>query len=220
MLAENYLLFSTFRKGIFIGLAISVPIGPIGMLIIQRTLNKGRNHGLITGIGATSSDLLYSVITMFFLTFVIGFIEAHKMIIQIIGSLIIIGFGVFTYKSNPVTQPSPNEKAVQHSLKNDYFSSFALTLSNPLILFVLIALFAQLEFITLETTLFIHIVGLLGILTGAFLWWMILTFLVSRFRNKFNVRGLKLINQITGFIMMLIGLAGVIISIFFKNYPS
>ncbi|MDR0811641.1 MAG: LysE family transporter, partial [Paludibacter sp.] len=88
-------------KGIIIGLFISVPVGPIGMLCIQRTLNRGRTAGIVTGIGATTSDLLYTIVTLFFLSFVIDFIEIHRFAIQLIGSVLMIGFGVFIYKSHP-----------------------------------------------------------------------------------------------------------------------
>jgi len=206
------MLIDTVVKGIVIGLSISVPLGPIGMLCIQRTLNRGRKFGFITGLGATTSDLLYAVITLFFLSFVIGFIDAHRLIIQLIGSLVVIGFGFWTFRSNPVAQPQPHEKP-NHSLFGDYITSFGLTLSNPFILFVLIALFARFEFVTSDTTFFVHIIGIFSVLLGASLWWSILTYLVSRFSNKFNLRGLKLINRITGAIIMLIGLVGTGISL-------
>jgi len=85
-------------KGIIIGLFVSVPLGPIGMLCIQRTLNRGRKFGIATGLGATTSDLVYTMITLFFLNFVIDFIEQQRYIIQLIGSIILIIFGFFIYK--------------------------------------------------------------------------------------------------------------------------
>ena len=59
--------------GLAIGILISAPMGPIGMLCIQRTLNKGRASGFFTGVGAAFSDLLYSLLTGFGLSFVINF---------------------------------------------------------------------------------------------------------------------------------------------------
>ncbi|MFT3752009.1 MAG: LysE family transporter [Paludibacter sp.] len=199
-------------KGVLIGLCISVPLGPIGMLTIQRTLNRGQRYGIATGLGATTSDLIYTIITLFFLSFVLDFIEQHRFIIQLAGSLVVAGFGYYIFKANPSTQPKPNE-TFKHSLLSDFFSSFALTFSNPLVLFVLIALFARFEFIGNKTTLFVSIVGISSILGGALLWWNLLTFLVSRFKNNLNMRELKIINQITGIIIILIGCVGFILSI-------
>lgn len=199
-------------KGIIIGLFISIPLGPIGMLTIQRTLNRGRKYGIATGLGATTSDLAYTTITLFFLSFVIDTIEQQRFIIQLVGSLILIIFGAFIYKSNPSTQPQPNEP-IKYSLFGDFISSFGLTVSNPLVLFVLIALFARFEFINNQTTLFLTVSGILSILAGALLWWSTLTFLVSKFRNRLNMRGLKIINRITGFVIILIGCVGVVLSL-------
>ena len=199
-------------KGILIGLCISVPLGPIGMLTIQRTLNRGQKHGIATGLGATTSDLVYTIITLFSLSFVLDFIEGHRFIIQLVGSLVVAFFGWYIFRSNPATQPKPNE-TVKHSLLGDFATSFGLTFSNPLVLFVLIALFARFEFIGNQTTLLVSICGILSILGGALLWWSLLTFLVSRFRNKLNMRELKIINHITGAIILVIGCVGLVLSL-------
>lgn len=196
-------------KGVIIGLFISIPLGPIGMLCIQRTLNRGRKYGIATGLGATTSDLIYTFITLFFLTIVIDIVEQNRTLIQISGSVILIGFGYFIFSSHPSRQPQPNERN-QHSVFSDYFTSLGLTISNPLVLFVLIALFARFSFLTDTKSVWEYPVAILSILSGAFLWWSTLTFLVSRFRIKLNMRGLKVINQITGVIIMVIGIAGII----------
>jgi threonine/homoserine/homoserine lactone efflux protein len=205
-------MFEIIIKGILIGLCISVPLGPIGMLTIQRTLHRGQKHGIATGLGATTSDLVYTIITLFFLSFVLDFIEVHRFIIQLVGSLVVGAFGYYIFRSNPATQPKPNE-TVKHSLPGDFFTSFALTFSNPLVLFVLIALFARFEFIGNKTTLFVYICGILSILGGALMWWSLLTFLISRFKNKLNMRGLKIINQVTGLVIIVIGCIGTILSL-------
>lgn len=199
-------------KGILIGLCISVPLGPIGMLTIQRTLTRGQKYGIATGLGATFSDLVYTIITLFFLTFVLDFIEQHRFIIQLLGSIVVAVFGYYIYSSNPSTQPKPNETN-KHSIFKDFATAFGLTFSNPLVLFVLIALFARFEFIDSNTTLIVTISGISSILGGALLWWTLLTLLISHFKNKLNMRELKIINQITGVIIIGIGVVGLIISL-------
>jgi len=202
-------------KGILIGLCISVPLGPIGMLCIQRTFNRGQKYGIATGLGATFSDLIYTVITLFFLSFVLDFIEIHRFAIQLTGSVVVAIFGYYIFNSNPATQPKPNEP-LKHTLFGDFITSFGLTFSNPLVLFVLIALFARFEFIDSSTTLFVSIIGILSILGGAFIWWTLLTFLVSHFKNKLNMRELKIINQLTGLAIILIGCVGLFFSLIKK----
>ena len=87
--------------GLAIGILISAPMGPIGMLCIQRTLNKGRASGFFTGVGAAFSDLLYSLLTGFGLSFVINFIEKNQTVLQIFGSVVLLGFGVYIARKNP-----------------------------------------------------------------------------------------------------------------------
>ena len=209
---QNEGMLEIIIKGVLIGLCISVPLGPIGMLTIQRTLNRGQRYGIATGLGATFSDLIYTIITLFFLSFVLDFIEDHRFVIELIGSLIVAFFGWYIFRSNPATQPKPNESN-KHSLIRDFMTSFGLTISNPFILFVLIALFARFQFIGPKTTLFVSICGILSILGGALIWWNLLTLLVNKFKSKLNMRELKLINQITGLIIFLIGTIGLLLTL-------
>jgi len=111
-------------KGIIIGLFVSVPLGPIGMLCIQRTLNRGRKFGIATGLGATTSDLVYTMITLFFLNFVIDFIEQQRYIIQLIGSIILIIFGFSFIKAILLHSQSPT------SLRNTPYLVIILHLSD------------------------------------------------------------------------------------------
>lgn len=196
-------------KGALIGLLISVPMGPIGMLCVQRTINRGRKYGIITGLGASTSDIVYLIIALFFVSFVVDFITQYQALIQIIVSTIVIGFGWFIFRSNPSTHPVPQQQANQ-SMLSDYFTAFILTLSNPLILFVLIALIARFEFLDEHTSFFNHLVGIGSVFAGAFIWWNILTFLVSHFKSRLSYSGLKLMNKTVGIIIALIGLIGLL----------
>ena len=95
--------------GLAIGILISAPMGPIGMLCIQRTLNKGRASGFFTGVGAAFSDLLYSLLTGFGLSFVINFIEKNQTVLQIFGSVVLLGFGVYIARKNPAKNDKGKE---------------------------------------------------------------------------------------------------------------
>lgn len=196
-------------KGLLIGLLISVPMGPIGMLCIQRTLNRGRKNGIITGLGASTSDLIYLIVALFFVGFVIDVLTHYQQLIQLLVSFIVVAFGWFIFRSNPSTQPLPDQRSEQ-SMIRDYFSSLMLTLSNPLILFVLIALIARFEFLNEHTSFLNHIIGISSVLGGALIWWNLLTFLVSRFKSRFSYYGLKLLNRTVGILLVLIGLAGLL----------
>lgn len=78
-------------------------MGPVGVLCLQRTLNKGRIFGLVTGIGAALSDIIYALITGFGMSFVMDFINnSHNLfILQLVGSVMLLFFGIYTFRSNP-----------------------------------------------------------------------------------------------------------------------
>ena len=95
------ILFHILTSGLLIGIFVSAPMGPIGMLVIQRTLNKGRRPALFTGVGAALSDLTYSLLTGLGLSFVTDFITANELLLQILGSLVLIAFAFYLFKKNP-----------------------------------------------------------------------------------------------------------------------
>ncbi len=198
-------MLNTILIGIVIGLFTSVPVGPLGILTIQRTLNRGRWHGVITGLGASTSDLIYAAIVGFSMSFITDFIDAHQFWIQIAGSVIVVFFGVHVFLSNPSAQLSSVKKSSRSDYISDYFSAFGLCFSNPLIIFIFIGLFAQFNFFESGQTWYENVVGMLSILIGAFSWWLTLTLIVSKLRSRFNVRGLWILNKITGAILVLFG---------------
>lgn len=200
-------------KGLLIGILVSAPMGPIGMLCIQRTLNKGRWHGFVTGLGAALSDIIYASITCLGMGVVVNFIEANEVPLQFIGSLILAAFGYYIFRSNPIKGlQKPKEKKL--SFTQDFISAFLLTLSNLLIVLLYLALFARFGFVLRDYSFWMLIVGILCIGIGAISWWFCITYIVSKVRKWFNIRGIWLLNRIVGAIIMLLSVIG-IISLFF-----
>jgi threonine/homoserine/homoserine lactone efflux protein len=185
-------------KGMLIGLIASAPMGPVGVLCVQRTLKKGRWYGFVTGVGAAASDIIYAAATGFGMAFVMDFInnEQNRFYLQIIGSMMLLAFGWYTYHTDPTKKmhQSGQEKG---TLTYNLITAFLVTLSNPLIVFLFMALFAQFAFV-LPNHPFEMLVGFMSIVGGALLWWWGLTWLVDRIRTKFDNNGIKLINQIIG----------------------
>lgn len=191
-------------KGTIIGIVASAPMGPVGVLCIQRTLNKGRWYGLATGIGAALSDIIYALITGYGMSFVVQFIEDPGTLfwVKLIGSVLLFLFGIYTFRSNPVQSIRP----VSHNkgtLVHNFVTGFFVTFSNPLIIFLFVAMFGQFTFVVPENPL-PQIMGYLFVIVGALLWWFVLTLLVDKVRNKFNVRGIWVINRVIGVIVMLV----------------
>ena len=102
-------MFETIAKAFLIGLLVSAPMGPINMLVIQRTLNRGWRHGFVTGLGAMLSDLIYAVITLVGVSFVADFFDEYEQIIQVVGSIVLFFFGLKVYMSNRLKDWTPDK---------------------------------------------------------------------------------------------------------------
>lgn len=194
-------------RGLAIGALISAPMGPIGMLVIQRTLSKGRWAAFFTGVGAALSDLVYCLLTGFCLSFVTGFIDAHRLAIQIVGSVVIAAFGLFLFRKNP-TRSLRTADVTATNYWSDFVTGFLLTFSNPLILFFIIGLFARFTFLQPEFSIYHYIVAYLTIFLGALSWWYLVTLLVSRLQKRINVRSLRMINMIIGALLLVMAVFG------------
>ncbi len=201
-----------FAKGILIGLLVSIPLGPIGVLVIQRTVNKSRIAGLLSGMGAALSDTLYAIVAGFSLTFVIDFIRKNEIIFQIVGAVIVLFLGIHIFLKNPVTDLRKN-KLRGNTHFQDILSSFLVTVSNPLTVFVFLAVFTSSGVaINLEQPYHSFIV-IFGIFAGTFIWWFSLSGIVSLFRHKINLRILWWINKTAGVIIILFVLVSVLVAV-------
>lgn len=200
-------------RGVAIGLLISAPMGPIGMLVIQRTLSKGRWPAFFTGLGAALSDLIYCLLTGLGISFITDLIESHQLILQILGSIVLACFGAVLFRKNPTRSLKSADSHQATNYWKDFGSGFLLTFSNPLILFFIIGLFARFNFILPEFGVHHYIWAYLTIIAGALLWWWFVTLLVSKLRSRFNVRSLWLINRIVGSILILMGVVGLVFAV-------
>lgn len=204
-------------KGIIIGLLVSIPLGPVGILCIQRTLNKGRLAGLISGLGAAAADTIFAVIAGFGLTIIINFIEEKQIYFQIIGGLFVLYIGLKIFYTNPVKQMKL-QRMNRSQLSQDFVSVFLLTLSNPMAIFLFLAIMAAIK-VASDRLTFIEISMLsAGIAAGAILWWFLLSTLANRFRKKIRLRSIWWMNKITGSVVFLFGLL-VLISLWVIQQP-
>ncbi len=198
-------------------------MGPIGILCVQRTLNKGRMSGLYTGLGAALSDLFYCLLTGLGMSIITDWIEANVSALQVFGSVILIAYSIYMIVHNPVrtveenkmkgdlnrvsTLPTPLQKLLQW-LQGDMVTGFFFTLSNPLIIFLIIPLFARFGFPLPEHRFYHVILGYIFIVAGALLWWAVITYSVDKVRSRFSTGSLWLINRIMGSILLLLSLVG------------
>ena len=195
-------------KGLIVGILASAPMGPVGVLTIQRTLNKGRWYGMATGLGAAVSDIIYAAISLLGMSFVMDIIENPRNMFwfKVMGGILLMLFGIYTYMSNPTNNLRPTNPN-KGSLWHNGITGFLVTFSNPLIILLFIALMARFEFVVPE-----HYweqgLGYIAIFGGALLWWFGLTYIIDKVRTKFQVSTICLINRIIGSIVIVAGFIG------------
>ncbi len=207
-------MLETIAKGFLIGFLVSSPMGPINMLAMQRTLNRGRWHGFVTGLGAMLSDFMYATITLVGLSFVSDFLKTYESGLQVLGSIILIFFGIGVFRTNPLKGWKPDRIAGETRYLKDFISAFLLTISNAAIILVFVGLFARFSFNPLIDGPVSVIAGLGSFLLAAAAWWFLMTTFVSRLRKHFNRRGLILLNRIIGILLMAVGAGGILLSVF------
>lgn len=211
---DNISTLELVWKGVIVGIVASAPMGPVGILCIQRTLNKGRWYGLLTGCGAAVSDIIYAFITAFGMSFVMDFIQNEKNMfyLKLVGSILLFAFGLYTFMSNPTKNmhQSSNKKG---TLMQNCITGFLVTISNPLIILLFGALFARFAFVVPDHPFEVSM-GFMGILAGALLWWFSLTFIIDKVRTRVKPKGLRVINWLIGGCVMIFSVISLINTLF------
>jgi len=189
-----------FLKGLIVGLSIAVPVGPIGILCIRRTLAQGRIIGLLSGLGAATADAFYGGIAGFGLTILSNFLIGQKIWLHLIGGGLLCILGVKTFLSRPAEQGTSVEG--RDSLWNAYLSTFFLTLTNPMTLLFFAAVFAGLG-IGSERHHYVT-AGILvsGVFIGSAMWWLVLVGFTGILQALFNLKRLQWLNRISGLIII------------------
>lgn len=198
-----------FLKGLLIGIFISLPFGPIGILCLKNIMVEGRRVGFASGLGAATSDIFYSLFVSFGISYILETITKLESIIKsIIGVfLIILGLKIF------FTNPKNKEKDVYNSALNSYVKLFVLGLSNIGTIFVFFAIFTTLDLfegISLKNILFLA----LGIFSGSVFWWFVLSHVIHIFNRKIDISYLKKINKISGTIIGMFGFINIVVCVF------
>jgi threonine/homoserine/homoserine lactone efflux protein len=190
-------------RGLAIGFSIAAPVGPIGVLCIRRTLDKGRASGLISGLGAATADAIYGCIAGFGLVFISNFLVSQQVWLRLIGGVFLCYLGLKTLLAKPGEQAALGKR---NGLVYSYASTFFLTLTNPMTIISFAAIFAGLGLASTGGNYVSAGVLVLGVFIGSALWWLILSSGVGVLRVKFNPHGLQWVNRISGVIITGFGL--------------
>jgi len=212
-------------RGICVGVAASITVGPVAVLCIQRTLSKSRRSGIASGIGVACADTVMAMIALFFYSMLQTRIEQYNTLLRVVGGIFVVIVGVYIFMQNPVPQIRRN-RAGKSSLWQDFASIFGLTLANFIMVVpYILAFFAVFKISSGDMTGagfggFVRAVfTIAGFFGGAAAWWTLLAFVLNLFRRRFRPRHMLTINHVAG---LLIGILGIytILSTFFYIFPD
>lgn len=189
-----------FAQSLLIGLSIAAPVGPIGLLVIQRTLQRGALVGLATGLGAAAADALYGAVGAFGVSWVIDALVGARLPLALGGAAFLLWLAWRIWRSKPAEAAAQAGGGV--GLLSCFAGTFALTLSNPATIFSFIAVFGTLGARLAVNSPWIMVAG---VLLGSALWWLLLSALVGRLRARFDTRAQAWVNR--GSALLLAGFA-------------
>lgn len=197
-------------RGVLTGLIIAAPVGPVNVLCIQRTIEKGWRSGIVSGVGAAAADTIYGSVAGFSMSLVIAWLIREQFWIRLIGGFVLLLIGVLYYFKKPKSLKEPC-KDTTHS---DFVSTFFLTLTNPTTVLSFIAVLAVLG-VDHKRPWWMTIFLVAGIFIGSMAWWLILTGTVNKLRNKITDRTMLWMNRVAG---IAIGAFGVLNFILTKGH--
>lgn len=192
-----------FLKGLIVGIAISVPMGSVGILVVHRIVAHNKISALFVCLGSLIADSIFGIIAIYGLSTLSTLINNHKAGLSLFGGamLLIVALNIFFSK--------PKEKVeydFYYTLPKDFITGFILTITNPLTVLAVLGLFAWFglngaaDSIILATTLF------LGLLSGLMIWWLSLIEITHYFKEKIRIPQFKIVNRTFGLILFILAI--------------
>jgi threonine/homoserine/homoserine lactone efflux protein len=192
--------------GLIVGMLIAAPVGPVNVLCIQRAIERGFWGGIAAGIGSVMGDALIALCAGLGVGTVSGVVETHRAVIQVIGGLALVVFGLRLYFSAPrLTLETGGSPARLKDFVWDIPQTFFLTITNPGAVLGLFAVFGGVStFVEVHSTIDVLLL-VAAIASGSMLWWVTLSNLIGRYRHRIDLRALNLVNRIAGLLLAIFG---------------
>lgn len=193
-------------KAYSIGICASAPLGPVAILVLQKSLCYGHKAGFTTGLGATVIDTTYAVISIFALAFAQNFIHTYESFIFLIGGIVLAFLGYSMAFKDPFRKMEPGDALERGASVKDFLQAIATAASNPGAIFVMIALFAFFQ-VDVGDRSFRVLPLILAVAAGSMTYWFFFSWFFSSCRKAFNMRTILWLNRIAGIIIIIIGIA-------------
>jgi len=193
-----------FLKGVVVGLSMAVPVGPIGILCIRRTLLEGRLSGFVSALGLATADVVFGCIAGFGLTFISDFLISQQFWLRLFGGIFLCFIGLRVLLTKFVEREAPSQGK---GLLGAYTSMFFLTLTYPMTVLILLGVFAGLGMGNTRGNYAAIAALVFGVFIGSILWWAILSSFIGALRDRFKTQNWQWVNRISGILITGFGLA-------------
>jgi len=191
-------------QGVLIGFVVAVPVGPLGLLCINRALALGAICGLFSGLGVASADALAALIAALGISFVPSFLTEYQTLLRLAGGVFLCYLGWQIYAATPKEQLVPTQ---MNGLLHAYVTTFFLTFSNPVTILSFIAIYAGWHVPSLHGRYWAAALLALGVFIGSALWWVSLFIAMTAYRGKFSMRTLGWVHRVSGVLILGFGIA-------------
>lgn len=204
-------MFALLFQGIFLGVIVSVPVGPVNVICLQGTVQHGKLYGFKSTIGGTLADSIYAAIAILGLNVFISFVNKNQFIFEMGSSLVILTFGAIlllnkTVKNEWKKQATP-VRCIGNSVK-----SFFLTISNPLTVLFFVAYLANFKISGGSLNYMLTICFVMGVVIGSMLWFYSLSSIIAHYKHRLNLNHFRKINKVCGYLLCLLAIV-----LFFKS---
>lgn len=202
-------------RALILGAITSMPIGPIGILCIHKTIYDGKKYGYAAAFGSVTADVIFATIAAFGISAVSNVINEHIFTIKIVAAVFLGIIGIRVYMMNPAKNEKEEKRVSKRNLIAAYFSVMVLTLLNPVSIMLFIALFTSFGLVNIISGngmfSIIQIVG--AVFIGSILWWILVVKIVAKFSKNMSEEKISKISKVIGsliFVMSVVTLTGVI----------
>ncbi|HEU0242296.1 MAG TPA: LysE family transporter [Candidatus Limnocylindrales bacterium] len=203
-----------FLRGLAIGFAVAFALGPIGLLVIRRTIDRGWAYGFLSGVGVATADAMYGAIAAFGLTAVSQVLVGIDRPLGIIGGAVLLVLSATSLRSTLRTTDAPVARAERGRLDGPlaaWASMVALTLTNPATILSFAALFASIGAGTNGLAGAASVV--IGVFLGSVAWWLLLTVLIAGVRARLTPRIIRWLNIASALIIGAFGLGAIALGV-------
>ena len=197
-----------FIQGMIIGLTLAVPVGPISLVCIHRTVANGRLHGIVSGLGVATADSFYAAVAFLGLTAISGLITGHQVLFRLMAGIVLIFIGMRVFRSIPAAV-SPGDG--QEPFLGDYLSLLVIAIANPLTIIFFITILPGFSVVAQGTTLIAAVPFVAGVFLGSAVWWISLCGSLGAVRSRLSTENLRQINRISGILITCFGIGMLIL---------